>query len=216
MNLAGVENMQKTLSVLILILASAAMGVGQTGAEDCPTIGVSGPVAVLKDGDSAVFVVIVAGKSVPSKLTYRWTVENGSITAGASEREVTVTVSGKTAATVEVGGLDAACGKTATAEVRYGNVKPSPILFDEFGKVKDNLLQKRLSALGDMLEQNAGAQAYFVNYGSAKDVEKRESSIRAMFGANASKTVFVNGGVEKDVRTRVWIVPPGAETSELN
>jgi hypothetical protein len=208
--------MQKTISIVILLLVTAFTGIAQTGAEDCPTISVSGPVAVLKDGDSAVFAVAVAGKSVPGKLTYKWTIQNGTVTAGASEREVTVTVSGKTAATVEVGGLDGACGKTATAEVRYGDVKPSPILFDEFGKVKDNLLQKRLSALGDTLEQNAGAQAYFVNYGSAKDVEKREASIRSMFGANASKAVFVNGGVEKDVRTRVWVVPPGAETSELN
>jgi hypothetical protein len=143
-------------------------------------------------------------------------VENGTVSTGAGTREISVTVSGKTKATVEVGGLDQACGKSASSEIRYGNVKPSPILFDEFGKVKDSLLQKRLTALGETLDQNTGAQAYFVNYGSEKDVEKREASIRSMFGGNASRAVFVTGGVEKDVRTRVWIVPPGAETSELN
>jgi hypothetical protein len=208
--------MQKTISIFIFLLAASSTGFAQTGAEDCPTISVSAPVGVVKDGDQAVFAATVAGKTVPSKLGYKWTVENATVNSGAGTREISVTVSGKTKATVEVDGLEEGCGKKAFAEVKYGNVKPSPILFDEFGKVKDNLLQKRLAALGETLQQNAGAQAYFVNYGSAKDVEKREASIRELFGANASKAVFVNGGVEKDIRTRVWIVPAGADTTELN
>lgn len=208
--------MHKTTLLLISLFVAIPAVMAQSGSEDCPTISVSGPVAVLKDGDSAVFTVTVAGNKVPQKLTYKWSVENGSIVSGTATREISVSVSGKTKATVEVAGLDEPCGKSAFAEIKYGNAKPSPILFDEFGKVKDNLLQKRLTALGEMLQQNSGAQAYFVNYGSEKDVEKREASIRSMFGANTSRAVFVNGGVEKDVRTRVWIVPPGAESSELN
>ena len=208
--------MARTLLVIISVLAAAIAVAGQTGTEDCPTLSMSGPVAAVKDGDSAVFSVTVAGKADQNKLSYQWTVENGTISAGTGTREITVAVSGKTKATVEVGGLDEVCGKTASITARYGDLKPSPILFDEFGKVKDNLLQKRLTALGQTLEQNAGAQAYFVNYGSSKDVEKREAAIRSMFGASASKAVFVNGGVEKDVRTRVWVVPSGADTSQLN
>lgn len=208
--------MSKSLLLVFLIFIITIAVSAQTGTENCPTLSLSGPIAAVKDGDSAVFSITVTGKVDQNKLSFKWNIENGTINAGAGTREITVTVSGKTKATVDVGGIDEVCGKTASMVVKYGNVKPSPMLFDEFGKVKNSLLQKRLTALGQTLEQNSGAKAYFVNYGSDQDIEKREASIRSMFGANAARAVFVKGGVEKEVRTRVWIVPYGAETTGLN
>lgn len=207
--------------VLLLLLVLAVDSKGQSVAtpDDCPTVGISGPLAAVSDGDTAIFAVTLSGdgKVDAARISYEWSVVNGEITGGRDTAEISVRVTGKTTATVNVRGLDEGCNSKVSITVRYGNVKPSPILFDEFGKVKEKLLEKRISALKDILKNNPGSQAYFVSYGSEKDVAGRESEIRRHSGGtDISSWLFVNAGVEKQIRTRVWIVPPGADTSELN
>lgn len=215
--------MKTTLILLALlgVFAVAASGQVILSNEDCPTVGISGPLSTVKNGDEVIFTATVSGKYDESSIGYRWTVENGMVSSGDGTREIKVTVSGKTKATVSVTGLDEGCSATVSLSVRYGNVKPSPIFFDEFGKVKKKLLQKRISALVETLKKNPSSEAYIVNYGSAGDVRKREEAIVDLTLPNASgsqpvKIVFVNGGAEEKIRTRVWIVPEGADASKLN
>lgn len=180
-------------------------------------MGIATPLAAVKDGDTAVFAAVVDENVDLRKVTFRWTVENGEIMSGQGSREIRVTISGKPSATVSVSGFKEGCPSSVTAEAIYGDVEASAILFDEFGKVKDKLLGKRVVALLETLGRNPGSKAYLISYGSAKDVSEREQDIRKFAsGGDVSSLVFQTAGVEKDIRTRVWISPAGANTDGLN
>ena len=59
---------------------------------------------------------------------------------------------------------------------------------------------------------------YVINYGPAKQVAKREKLIRDYLtrnrGIDPGRLVFVQGGDEPEIRTRLWRVPQGADTSD--
>lgn len=189
--------------------------------EDCPSVFVVGPLVSVNDGDSAVFSVSVDGDVKRDKIGYEWSVDNGQISSGAGTDEITVVVSGKPTATVKVAGIDEGCNSTVSLAARYGGTDKSAIFFDEFGKVKDKLLEKRIAAMTDALRRNPTTTARIISYGSADAVSKRESEIRNLAARSARaidplRIVFVNGGVEKDLRTRVWIVPSGVDAESLN
>jgi len=200
----------------MMFFVPAAFAQANTG-EDCPTLWIAAPLAAVRDGDSAVFAAVVDESINLKNVTFQWTVENGEIAAGQGSNEISVTVSGKPKATVKVGGLAEGCDATVTAEARYGDAASYPILFDEFGKVKDKLLQRRVAALLGTIRRNPDSKGYLVSYGSPKDVENREQDIRRFaVGAEASTLVFITAGTEKEIRTRVWIIPRGAEAKDLN
>jgi hypothetical protein len=86
----------------------------------CPPITVSCPEQVEpgdKVGFTAAFTI-----GTPIKETYNWTVDEGTIIAGQGTPSITVDVSksqGKTiTGTVEIGGIDAACPKTASCSTK--------------------------------------------------------------------------------------------------
>ena len=204
-------------AIASLFLLSAASYAQVMTNDDCPTLGIAAPLGVVQDGDTAIFAAVVDERVNPKDVTFRWTIENGEIVSGQGSKEITVTVSGKPKATVKVSGFEEGCNSTVTVEARHGDAKPYPILFDEFGKVKDKLLQKRVAALLESIARNPGSKGYLVSYGSAKDVADREQDIRKLAaGGDVSNLVFQTAGVEKDIRTRVWIIPKGVEANDLN
>jgi hypothetical protein len=81
----------------------------------CPTFAVASPDEVAA-GASLWFVV--GGTSFPN-LTYKWTVNEGTITSGQGTNSIavdTTKLEGKTVtATVEVGGVDPACSTKASS-----------------------------------------------------------------------------------------------------
>jgi hypothetical protein len=86
----------------------------------CPTISVSCPELVEPESKIVFTAAFTAGTSV--KETYNWTVDEGTIIAGQGTPSITVAVSksqGKTiTGTVEIGGIDAACPKTASCSTK--------------------------------------------------------------------------------------------------
>jgi hypothetical protein len=82
---------------------------------------VTGPEEV-EAGDRADFTVAVQVGAPPPELTFHWTVSNGTITSGQGTPSISVdskSLEGKTIhATVEVGGIDPACGHTASVSTR--------------------------------------------------------------------------------------------------
>ncbi|HUF04616.1 MAG TPA: hypothetical protein VMM38_10635 [Aridibacter sp.] len=215
--------MNARILILFAILASVSICSGQvvTSNEDCPTVVIAGPLVAVKDGDTAIFTALLTGDFDRKKIAYQWSLDNGQIVSGQGTDEINVTVSGKPTATVNVSGFEEGCNGTVSLPAPYGDVKPSVIFFDEFGKVKDKLLERRIAALVDTLRRNPTTYALIITYGSADAVRKREIEIRDLaLGISSSidplRIVFANGGVEKDVRTRVWIVPPGVDAANLN
>ncbi len=69
------------------------------------------------------------------------------------------------------------------------------------------------------LQNDPNSTGYVINYGSKREVSRREKLFRTHFrdrNFQTDRIVFVNGGIEKRIRTRLWIVPAGADPSEIN
>ncbi|MCO6512655.1 MAG: hypothetical protein J5I65_17875 [Aridibacter famidurans] len=214
-------NVRPIVFPVILLFASLCAGQVVTSNEDCPAIVIAGPLVAVKDGDNAIFTALITGDFDSKKIGYEWSLDNGEIVSGQGTNEISVTVSGKPNVTVNVSGIDEVCNGTVSLAAPYGDVKPYAIFFDEFGKVKDKLLERRIAALVDALRRNPTTSAKIITYGAADAVRKRDAEIkdlaaRASGSPDLARMVFANGGVEKDIRTRVWIVPPGVNADELN
>ena len=64
------------------------------------------------------------------------------------------------------------------------------------------------------LNNNPAAQACIINYGTDREIARREKQIRnsiAFRKYDASRITLVRGGYREIVKTDLWLVPPGAE-----
>lgn len=211
--------MKTLITTLLLFFAFSTSVMGQvvSSREDCPTIGIAGPLTAVKDGQTAIFTANVSGKFDEKKVGYKWEVQNAEIASGQGTKEITIKISGKPTVTVNVSGLEEGCNGVVSLTALYGDIKPTPVLFDEFGKVKNKLLGRRIAALLDTLRRNPDSHAEFVSYGTSKDIQDREQAIRKLTsGADPALMVFKNGGTEKGIRTQVWIIPAGADAKKVN
>ena len=98
-----------------------------------------------------------------------------------------------------------------------GNTKP--ILVDEFNNLTDAELKEKFIEFETKINKKKGSTAYVVNYGSAKDVAKRERVIRDVIKKEGlfhyGGLVIINGGFEKEILTRFWIIPKEAADSDF-
>ncbi len=189
---------------------------------NCGTLSVSGPPAVVQPGETMTFRAEVSGGD-QQNLNYNWSVDKGEI------------IRGQGTPTIVVGGTDDLAGQTVTARVEMtadcaecaqsgsdtGVVadRPEPVLIDEFGKLANNDVRARIDALFIRLQSNPTATGYIINYGPAREVTARERLIRnhiQMRNYDPSRIILVNGGVESSTRTRIWLVPAGADASTVN
>lgn len=153
---------------------------------------------------------------------YKWTVNNGTIIQGQGTDMIVVNVDDLydevVEATLEIEGLPESCqSKFSENGVVYGEIIGHP--FDEFGIKKNNDVRYRLDLFFIELINNLDATGFIVNYGSAEDVRKREKIIREQAKLrefDMSRILFIYKGEEKEIRTRLWIVPEGADVSQIN
>jgi len=133
-------------------------------------------------------------------------------TAGLGDTTVT--------ATVNVGGLCTACTDNSASGSGLVQGPPEPQFIDEFANIPNDDVKARLDAYAQNLQADPNSVGYIVNYGSARNVARREKLVRDYLvtdrGIDASRLVFVNGGVESVIRTRLWVVPAGADPSTVN
>ncbi len=186
----------------------------------CPTIDVSGG-GVVEPGQALNFTANVSGGTA-TEITYNWTVSTGTIASGQGTPSITVDTVGldgqNVTATVEVGGAGL-CETCARTDSETGSVTRKPIarLFDEFGPIPNDEVKARIQNLYVELGNNPGAQGYIINYGTDREVARREKQIRdaiTFLNLDASRVTMVNGGANprgKGVWTKVWIVPAGAD-----
>jgi hypothetical protein len=110
--------MLQRVAVSLVMLAAIIIGLqlmpeAADGADKCPSITATG---VADDGPSALFSANVT--SLQDKLTYNWSVSNGSIAEGQGSLQIRVTgAQGAVTATVEVGGVPTSCPNSASATV---------------------------------------------------------------------------------------------------
>ncbi|MGQ0541612.1 MAG: hypothetical protein ACT4O9_07160 [Blastocatellia bacterium] len=184
----------------------------------CPSLSVTGPAGITNPGDAMTFTANVSGGA---DLTYNWTVSGGTIESGQGTRSILVRTTVADAgsnitATVDLGGLDPACGCPTTASER-GPVDPRPTapLVDEFGKLANDVIRGRLDTFFAELANNPNNQGYIINYGTDRDVTAREKLINNHIkfrNFDASRITMVRGGdTGAGVNTKLYRVPPGAD-----
>jgi PKD-like domain len=93
----------------------------------CPTVSVSCPDETYASG-KATFTANFTVSSPAAKETYNWTVDAGTIVEGQGTNSITVDVSNvkgrSITATVEVGGIDPACNRTASCTTQIAKRSP--------------------------------------------------------------------------------------------
>jgi hypothetical protein len=181
----------------------------------CPAISVSCPSDV-KVGDPITFTASVSGGAT---VTYNWSVSAGTISSGQGTSSITVDTAGlggqTVTATVDVGGLDPSCSRSASCTTGITPEAPVPTKFDEYGDIKFNDEKARLDNYAIQLQNQPGSQGYILVYGScAGEAQARADRAKGYLvntrGIDASRLVTVDGGCRSELTVQLWIVPTGA------
>jgi len=183
----------------------------------CPTIAVTCTDAV-DDGQPITFTANFQQGTPNISETYNWTVSAGTITSGQGTSSITVDTKGlggqSVTATVEIGGADPTCNRTASCTTQ---VKPVAVArkFDEYGNIRFNDEKARLDNFAIALQNEPGSRGAIVGYGSC-DEEGQKRAQRAKDylvntrGIDAGRIDVIDGGCLPELQVQLWIVPQGA------
>jgi hypothetical protein len=183
----------------------------------CPQLSVTCPSAV-KAGEPATFTAaFTQGTPVVSE-TYNWTVSAGTITSGQGTSSITVDTAGvgggSITATVEVGGVDPSCNRTASCTVQ---VEPVPVArkFDEYGNIRFNDEKARLDNYAIQLQNNPTDRGTIIGYGACEGegltrANRAKDYLVNTRGIDAGRIDTVDGGCRSALHVELWLVPSGA------
>ncbi len=184
----------------------------------CPTISISGPSSVTTAGDTMTFTANVSGGS-QDEATYTWSTSQGEIISGQGTPVITVQTTPEMAgqnvtATVVIGGL-CDCPDNSRSEVAgIAGPKDAPIV-DQFGPLANDDVKARVDNFYIQLANDPSAQGYIINYGSARDIARREKQIRdaiKFLRRDPSRVTFVRGGDRGNgIETVFYTVPSGVQ-----
>ncbi len=189
---------------------------------ECPTVSVTEPPVTVQPCEKMTFTANVSGGS-QDNVTYNWSVNQGTIVEGDGTPTITVDTCGlkdtTVTATVAFGGLCDACGEMSASGSGIVGGTPDPRLIDDFGRAQNNDVRARIDQLFIELQNDPSATGYILNYGPARAVAARERLIRnhiRLRGYDASRITLVNRGVASEIKTRLWVVPAGADASTID
>ncbi len=191
----------------------------------CPTIEISCPTDLAEAGKPLPVSVNISGGDPGIKPKYHWQVSAGKIVGGQGTPEILVDIADtpgqSITATVEVDGLPPGCDRTRLCSFFWEigpPVNPSR-KFDEYGNVSWISEEVRLANFGIQLEQEPGAQGYVIIYGP-RNITQQLARIRKFLiekrGVEPNRIVLVNGGINRNAKVELWIVPTGAYPPEPN
>ena len=191
----------------------------------CPNISVSCPDNV-ELGAPITFNASVGGDS---NVTYNWSVSTGTISSGQGTSSITVDTAGlggqSVTATVELGGLDPSCSRTASCTTGIQVPPKTPVKFDEYGDIRFDDEKARLDAYASQLQNDPGAQGYIIAYGTCagdglcthtscivaeKRADRAKDYLVTVRGIDAGRIVTIDGGCRSAVDVELWVVPTGA------
>ncbi len=183
----------------------------------CPVVSVSCPSDV-EEGGAVTFTASVSGG--PDSPTYNWSVSAGTISSGQGTTSITVDTTGlggqTVTATVEVGGIDPACGRTASCST---SIRPKPqvnsIKFDEYGDIRFNDEKARLDNYAIQLQNDPQATAVIIAYGTCAGegqarADRAKNYLVNTRGIEAGRITTIDGGCRAQLTVQLWIVPTGA------
>jgi len=181
----------------------------------CPTVSVSCP----SDVDQGSPITFSSSLSSAANVTYNWSVSAGTISSGQGSSSITVDTTGlagqTVTATLELGGLDPACSRTASCSTGVRPLPPVAVKFDEYGNIRFNDEKARLDNYAIQLQNVPGSQGYIVAYGTcAGEAQARADRAKDYLvntrGIDAGRLTTVDGGCRSDLAVELWVVPTGA------
>jgi hypothetical protein len=181
----------------------------------CPTLSVSCP----SDVDQGQPITFTASVSGDQTVTYNWSVSAGTISSGQGTSTITVDTTGiggqTVTATVDLGGLDPACSKTASCTTSVRPPAPLARKFDEYGDIRFNDEKARLDNYAIQLQQEPGAQGVIIAYGNCAGAAQARADRAKDYlvntrGIDAGRLQTIDGGCRADLTVELWIVPQGA------
>jgi len=185
-------------------------------APPCPTVNVSCP----SDVDEGGAITFNASVNPGGSLTYNWSVSAGTITGGQGTSSITVDTAGlggqTVTATVEVGGLAAACTRTASCSTAVKTpIIPTCTKVDEYGDIKFNDEKARLDAFASALQGSPGNQGYIVGYGNCEGkglarANRAKDYLVNTRGIDAGRITVVDGGCRAELWVQLFNCPPNA------
>ncbi len=181
----------------------------------CPTVSVSCPSQV----DPGQPITFTASLSADSNVTYNWSVSAGTISSGQGTSSIQVDTTGlggqTVTATLELGGLDPACARTASCSTQITVPARPPVKFDEYGNIAFNDEKARLDNYAIQLQNDPTATGTIIAYGScAGEAQARADRARDYLvntrGIDASRLTTVDGGCREALSVELWVVPQGS------
>ncbi|HVF42722.1 MAG TPA: hypothetical protein VM936_06920 [Pyrinomonadaceae bacterium] len=188
-------------------------------AQKCPAVEVTCPTD-MRPGEPLTFTASVDAAAADAKYTIKWEVSAGTIASAQGRLSITVDttgVSAPVAATVEVGGLPAACD-------RYASCAVTPELFicghpiDEYGDMAFEDEQARLDNFAIELQNDPAATGYLICYGgrvghegdARRRCERAKDYISRVRGIGGERILTADGGFKENLTVVLWVVPSGA------
>lgn len=211
--------MNKIVLILLLIFLHSTTAFSQTEnkeKQDCPAVDVIPPPSVVRVGETMRFSSKLTGNTNLGKLEYKWAVDKGKIIEGQGTDSILVV-------------LDEEGDTTVVATVHIVNQKScdlfasdagivcfcgDPLVLDEFGELPNDEIRARIDNVFISLQSEPGTKAALINFGSKKDIQTREKLINNHIKFrkyDKNRIIFVDGGKEETIRTRIWLVPEGVD-----
>ncbi len=184
----------------------------------CPIVSVSCPSDV-DEGSAITFTASLSGGPPSLSPTYNWSVSAGTITSGQGSTSITVDTNGlggqTVTATVEVGGVDPACARTASCSTSIKPKEIPPVKFDEYGDIKFNDEKARLDNYAIQLQNQPGSTAVIIAYGACEGqaqarADRAKNYLVNTRGIEAGRITTIDGGCRANLTVQLWIVPVGA------
>ena len=199
------------IPLLLLSFLLAALSLSAQVNPQCPTVSVEGPAGGPRPGELISFTATV--KPTESKLTYKWTIDRGTIVEGQGTPIVKVRFAGRVSgwlASVEIGGLPSECPNTASESTSI-DYAPDPTKLDTFSLPLSSIRDDRFESIGSAISNNPTSQllAFVPALPSVRDafLERLNKAIRG--DLDPDRVTFVESQKQTNL-IEVWLVPPGA------
>ena len=165
-------------------------------------------------------ITFTANFSGTQSITYNWSVSAGTISSGQGTSSITVDTTGaaggSVTATVEIGGIDPSCTRTASCTT---SIAVPPVVncekVDEYGDIKFNDEKARLDAFASRLQTDAGSTGYIIGYGAGEGqglarANRAKDYLVNTRGIDAGRINVVDGGCRAELWVELYVCPPGA------
>lgn len=208
--------MKNILAVSILII-TFGFNVFAQETSSCPTISIEGG-GIIHRIEPMIFTANLVGIDL-KKVSYRWTVSNGTIMSGQGTSIIQVDTTGldnaDITAAVEIKGLAEGCVNTIS---KTGSVRMivHPRLIDEYGRLSFLKEKVNLDATAAELKKDKSTKAIFIIYFTDKDTQQELKKRTFNISKYLTEThkipkerfeIFLGGIIYNNYRTKIYLHP---------